>query len=124
ALLAGIPQAPGLYDPRANPEAALTRRNQVLDLLAAHQSLQIRDSGGYSPSLEAIEQAKQAPLQLIEPEAPVLHAPHFVLTYLKPEIDAMFGQDALLKDGLVITTSIDLGLQLEAERILEEHITA
>ena len=34
ALLAGLPQAPSQYNPFNNPEAALRRRNQVLDKMA------------------------------------------------------------------------------------------
>src|SRR5207244_349691 len=30
ALLAGLPQAPSIYDPISNPEAAIDRRNDVL----------------------------------------------------------------------------------------------
>src|SRR5581483_9837266 len=33
ALLAGLPQAPSVFDPLRNPHAALERRNQVLEAL-------------------------------------------------------------------------------------------
>jgi membrane peptidoglycan carboxypeptidase len=33
ALLAGIPASPARYDPVNNPEAAIERRAQVLDLM-------------------------------------------------------------------------------------------
>ena len=37
ALLAGVAQAPSIYDPTVNPEAALARRSEVLaDLVADH----------------------------------------------------------------------------------------
>ena len=122
ALLAGIPQSPAAYDPRANPDAAVARRNMVLDLLAQHESLQVREATDYPVNLEAIEAAKAAPLELAPDKDYVLHAPHFVFTYLQPELEAMFGHEALLKDGLVVTTTIDLNLQLEAEQILEQNI--
>ena len=35
ALLAGIPQSPAAYDPVNQPEAAMERRNEVLDLMVA-----------------------------------------------------------------------------------------
>jgi len=34
ATLAGLPQAPSQYNPFRNPQAALTRRNEVLDRMA------------------------------------------------------------------------------------------
>ena len=36
ALLAGLPQAPSLYDPFLHPEAALARRDEVLNALYRH----------------------------------------------------------------------------------------
>lgn len=54
ALLAGLLQSPGALDPRLRPEAALTRRNHVLDTMA---------TVGYISSARA-EQTKQAGLGL------------------------------------------------------------
>src|SRR4051794_16272353 len=36
ALLAGLPQAPSLYDPMQHPDAALARRNEVLRAMLVH----------------------------------------------------------------------------------------
>ena len=38
ALIAGLPQAPTLYDPFRYPKAALARRNEVLDALLVDAS--------------------------------------------------------------------------------------
>jgi penicillin-binding protein 1A len=61
ALLAGLPQAPTVYDPLRNPRAALARRNQVLHAMwknhyisksklrsAIHRKLQLRPGHLYS----------------------------------------------------------------------------
>jgi penicillin-binding protein 1A len=37
AILAGLPQSPVMYDPLTHPDAALGRRSQVLDAMAAHK---------------------------------------------------------------------------------------
>jgi penicillin-binding protein 1A len=37
AVLAGLPQSPVAYDPLVHPEAALHRRDQVLDAMVAHR---------------------------------------------------------------------------------------
>ena len=39
ALIAGLPQAPSVYDPFHNPQAALARRNEVLATMLADQSI-------------------------------------------------------------------------------------
>src|SRR4029077_2029389 len=36
ALLAGLPQAPSLYDPQRHPDYALARRNEVLRAMWTH----------------------------------------------------------------------------------------
>jgi membrane peptidoglycan carboxypeptidase len=124
ALLAGIPQTPAAYDPVSFPDEALARRNVVLDLLARSGDISAGDFVIEVPDEQSIEAAKQEPLVLVPPAPRHLNAPHFVLTYLEPEIEARFGREALLKDGLVITTTLDLRLQSEAERILERTIAA
>jgi penicillin-binding protein 1A len=61
ALLAGLPQAPTVYDPLTNPRAALTRRNEVLQAMwkngyisakqlrrATQRKLQLRPGHRYS----------------------------------------------------------------------------
>ena len=48
-----------------------------------------------------------------------IEAPHFVLSYVAPQLEAIFGNDALLHDGLVITTTLDLDLQNQAQEIVQ-----
>ena len=122
ALLAGIPQAPSLYDPLLYPEKAVARRNQVLDLLAEHGKVEVREGVFYSPDPAEIEAAKAAPLELRPRPAFQVHAPHFVFTYLQPQLEELFGLEALYRDGLVITTSLDLDLQAAAEAALETWV--
>jgi membrane peptidoglycan carboxypeptidase len=122
ALLAGIPQSPAQFDPVNNPEAAMARRNQVLDLMAQRSSIQIGPDEFYTPSLADIEAAKQAPLQVARPVVPI-EAPHFVFSYIEPQLEKLVGKDAMLHDGLVITTTLDLDLQHEAEQQIENWVS-
>ncbi len=121
ALLAGIPQSPALYDPINRPEAALARRNEVLDLIATNQSIRIGDDTYYAPSQAIIDAAKQEPLGVKAPEYQ-LDAPHFVLNHVAPQVEALLGHDALYKDGLTITTTLDLNLQHRTQDVLESWI--
>jgi membrane peptidoglycan carboxypeptidase len=122
ALLAGIPQSPAAYDPRTLPEAALIRRNEVLDLMLRAGRLQIGHDRFFEVSVEEIEAAKAAPLEIM-PQVNRIEAPHFILEHLTPELEALFGREALLRDGLVVTTSLDMNLQREAQGILERWIS-
>ncbi|MCP5535766.1 MAG: penicillin-binding protein 1C [Akkermansiaceae bacterium] len=67
ALLAGLPQAPSRLNPHRNPDAAVERRNWVLDRMAIV----------YKIPQDRIERAKQEPLQLHRGDTPTT-APHLV----------------------------------------------
>jgi penicillin-binding protein 1A len=97
ALLAGLPQAPTGYNPRINPDRALTRRNEVLDAMLAQ---------GYI-SQDQHDQAVATPIQLA-PFSPYTKVQEpYVVDYVKQQLIAMFGQDQVFKGGLRIQTTID-----------------
>ena len=123
AMLAGIPQSPALYDPINRPAAALARRNEVLDLIARNGSLRIGENTYYAPSSEIIEAAKKEPLGVTKPTYEI-DAPHFVLNHIAPQIEALLGYDGLYRDGLIVTTTLDLNLQHQTQAILEQGIEA
>ena len=123
ALLAGIPQSPADYDPVNQPESALARRNQILDLMLRKGRIRIGEDRYYEVKAEAVEAARQEPVKIAERRFPI-EAPHFVLQYVEPQIEALYGPDALLRDGLVVTTTLDVELQRRANEILEAKITA
>ena len=122
ALLAGIPQSPAAYDPVNNPEAAADRRDQILDLMAKQGLIQIGDDRYFQPTAAELEAARREPVEISEKRFPI-EAPHFVLEYVQPQLERLFGRDALFRDGLVVTTTLDIALQQEANVILEKWIS-
>jgi membrane peptidoglycan carboxypeptidase len=112
ALLAGIPACPRCYDPRENLPAAIERRHQVLMLMLEDNKI--------TPEEAWI--ANQAPVELA-PSWFLIDAPHWVLSYVGPELEKMFGRQMLYRGGLRVTTTLDLDLQKKAEAILEEKIS-
>lgn len=103
ALLAGLPQDPAGYDVDRHPEAARARQAYVLGRL--------RDDGKISREAEAAALAED--LQLLPEDARPI-APHFV-EYALDEV-ARVRPDLAGVPGLVIETTLDAGLQAEAER--------
>jgi membrane peptidoglycan carboxypeptidase len=101
----------------ASLESALSRRDQVLELMARHSEIPIGDGRVYTVEREALDQARSERPDVSPPVFPI-KAPHFVLTYVVPELEALVGRDALLHDGLVVTTSLDLALQEQAQLAL------
>ncbi|HEY7465755.1 MAG TPA: transglycosylase domain-containing protein, partial [Dehalococcoidia bacterium] len=125
ALLAGIPQCPSCYDPVNDPEAATERRNQILDIMANHGRTQIGEDAFFEPTPEEIAAAKAEPIAISEKRFPI-EAPHFVLQYVQPLLEALprIGREAIFRDGLVVTTTLDLDMQQQFQQIMENRITA
>ncbi|GAB4205541.1 MAG: PBP1A family penicillin-binding protein [Roseiflexaceae bacterium] len=110
ALLAGLPQAPALYDPFASPEAARARQSLVLDAMVRQ---------GFISAAQA-ETARAEQLQFSgEPAA--MRAPH-VVYYVIGLLDARLGPDTVARGGLTITTTIDLDLHEAAETALRRQV--
>ncbi|MDO4759993.1 MAG: transglycosylase domain-containing protein [Candidatus Saccharibacteria bacterium] len=114
ALLAGIPNNPGMYNPynTAGNEALLERQHKTLDNMAEM---------GYITKEEA-EEAKAVPiLDTIKPESSQysdMLAPHFVLE-VKNQLEEKYGISTMRAGGWTITTTLDYDLQMIAEESLE-----
>ena len=133
AMLAGIPQAPGLYTPvlPENRERAKARQEEVLDLMLKHAD-QIEDIVQVTP--EQIEAAKQEELKFA-PSSFEIKAPHFVF-YLEEQVTKMCEEGrfeppedipcdkVVYWGGLRITSTLDMGLQQIGEQTVEETISA
>jgi membrane peptidoglycan carboxypeptidase len=112
ALLAAIPASPSEYDPINEPEAALRQRNLILKRMYDEDYI----------SAEQFWGAAAQPLG-VDLQPARVNAPHFVFNVVRPELERLFGEETLNRDGLVVYTSLDLDDQRRAEAILEEHIT-
>ena len=110
ALLVGLIQSPTAYDPYQYPEAALARRAIVLDLMAEE---------GYITQGQATD-AKAAPLDL-SPRGFHLLAPHMVMHVLGT-LEESYPSEELYNRGLLVYTTLDLGLQRQAEAAIAEQM--
>ena len=113
AILAGIPKSPNYYSPFNNLNAALARRNTVLD--------QMINYGYISPS-EAYE-AKNAELVLAPQNIPEMHKDaRYFIEYVTQLLVDRYGADAVYKEGLKVYTTIDLDMQKMAEEALLTYL--
>lgn len=112
ALLAALPQAPSRYNPRRNPRAALARRNTVLALMG--------QAGQLTP--EEVATWQGYPIALSSRSDYTGTADYFV-EFVRQQLDAIFGPD-LYRDGLRITTTLDLDAQRAAERAMTAQLDA
>lgn len=111
ALMAGLPQAPALYNPYTSFEAAKARQETVLYLM--------QQAGWITP--EEMRLAYREPLVLAETPYPV-EAPHFVMM-VRNELDRIFSAEELLNQGgLVVETTLHLDWQRLAEQAIARQI--
>ncbi len=110
ALLAGLPQAPSLYSPYANPDLAKARRDSVLKSMKEQRYITDKE---YETAIKKNVRVR-APATSIK-------APHFVF-YVKSQLEKQYGIETVEKGGLTVQTTLDLDIQEEAEKILREEI--
>jgi penicillin-binding protein 1C len=111
ALIAGLPQAPGAYNPFLNPEAAKARQAVVLGLALKADFISQADH----------DLALREPLLYAATPYPV-HAPHFVMMVLQ-QVDSLFTPDEIKRyGGLTARTTLDLNWQKQAEAIVNEQL--
>jgi len=106
ALLGGLPQAPSAYSPYLDPQAALARRNTVLDSMAKYNFISESDA----------EKAKAGELKLEteEPSARQYPYPYF-LDYITDKLIEKYGENEVFKGGLKVYTTLDQKIQQAAE---------
>ncbi|OGG04957.1 hypothetical protein A2Z33_06720 [Candidatus Gottesmanbacteria bacterium RBG_16_52_11] len=111
ALLAGLPAAPSEFSPFGpSPEKALARQREVLRRMT---------EDGYITENQAAE-ARSQKLTFVQPLTGI-KAPHFVM-YIRNLLEREFGVRAVARGGLRVKTSLDLGLQEMAERIVRSRV--
>ena len=110
ALLAGLPQAPSVYNPLVDSQAARVRQAIVLDLMA---------KSGYITLKEA-HLAKREPLHFAASPFSI-RAPHFVM-YVRDLLEREFGLGMLYQGGLRVHTTLDLHWQEMAQTVVRDHL--
>ena len=137
AMLAGIPAGPSKYDPVNHPEAAVTRRNEVLRLMHTRTHVDVEVDGKKAPATRfqvndngdtidatdtAFYVATATPLTIVKQRFPV-QAPHWVFDQIQPQLEHDYGKEALYRGGLRVTTTLDLDLENKAQAALEHWIS-
>ena len=111
ALLAGLPQAPALYNPYTDIEAARKRRTAVLELMQKNNDI--------DPA--SLKRADEEPIRLSAAPYP-LQAPHFVML-VRSQVDHLFTpEDITASGGLVVRTTLNLAWQHAAEQAVARQL--
>jgi penicillin-binding protein 1A len=113
AMLAGLISNPAGYDPKANPEAALARRNLVLQNMAQQGYITEADLDEYS------KRPLPPPSRIRTPEEDS-RAPYFT-SWLRQQVVDHYGAGEAFGGGLQITSTLDLPLQERVQRAAYER---
>jgi len=112
ALLVGLVQAPSSLDPRRFPEAALKRRNLVIDIMVRDRVITAADG----------DQAKAAPLGLRDGGGrPTGEYPDFV-QLVRRQLQRDYRDEDLRSEGLRVFTTLDPLIQSTVETALPKRL--
>src|SRR5215212_6318404 len=112
ALLAGLPQAPAVFDPFNKPERALARRNTVLLAMVANGDI---TRAQYRSAIQADLRLKKGQLYKR------IHEPYF-FSYVREELLREYGANTVRSGGLRVYTTIDRRFQKLARKAITDTL--
>ena len=127
AFLAGLPQAPSVYDIKNNREGTLTRMKQVLILMyetsREKSCIDVKVSADKicvtaEDVLEAIDVIDQYHFEM--PENKMAH-PHWV-NYIRSLLEDQYGSQTIYMSGFSVITTLDSNLQQKAEEVVKSQV--
>ena len=113
ALLAGLPQAPSVYDPFKNPARAIERRNDVLEALYRNGDISF---GNYQEAIRVTD-LKLKPGKIYSR----IREPYF-FSYVRDELVKKYGAETVRSGGLKVYTTIDRRMQRAANRAITDEL--
>jgi 1A family penicillin-binding protein len=121
SLLAGLPQAPALYDPCQDPDAALGRQRVVLDLMQKQSFIDSTQAEAATQEMDQVLHSDDFSKRCTAPTR--LGAPHFV-TYVRQLLEQQYGTEVVYNGGLQVYTTLDPTMQKIAEEEIAKQVAA
>jgi penicillin-binding protein 1A len=112
ALLAGMINLPGIYDPFTNPETAKQRRNVVLDRMLEYGSITKKEH----------DEAVKADLALSRGRVEHENDNEYFLNAVRRELAEEYGDEMVYEGGLEIHTTLDPDLQEMANTAVDSIV--
>jgi penicillin-binding protein 1A len=113
ATLAAVIPAPARFDPRADPELAKVRRNDVLRRMA---------DLGFITQTEA-NQLEAKPLKVVKVQRRTISQTSYFNQYVSDQLVKSYGYDQTFEGGLRVTTTLDRDMQRAAENAVSSHLS-
>ncbi len=127
SFLAGLVQAPSVYDIYSNREATLGRHRQVLTLMidTSIEDGCIYVSNAQHPICVRPEDAGAAAAEIINYDFPApdvtIRFPHWV-TFIRAELEQLYDPQTIYRSGFTVYTTLDPRLQQQAQDIVREQV--
>ena len=116
-MIAGIIASPGNYSPFIKIELSMARHRTVLHRMAKRGDVPEQSVKRYSREFwRRLKRRMEAPEASIR-RMRINRAPYFV-EFVRRELEAEYSKQRLLRGGLKVTTTLDLGMQKAARRAL------
>ncbi|MBE6452450.1 MAG: penicillin-binding protein 1A [Alphaproteobacteria bacterium] len=112
AYLAALPKAPNNYHPKNKYQAAVARRNWVIDRMVEEEFIDFEDG----------EAAKSKALEVVERSKDMVADAEYFSEEVRRQVNNMFGENALYEGGLLIRTTLDPKLQKIASQVFEQEL--
>ncbi len=112
AYLAALPKAPNSYNPVRDHDAAVARRNWVLERMEVNHHI--------SPEERAL--AQMEPLEIRQRDEAETVSADYYTEEVRRQLIAQFGEDDVLQGGLAVKTSLDSRLQTIANKALRNGL--
>ena len=129
SFLAGLIQAPSVYDVYTNREVTLGRQRQVLGLMVTASSEQGCIYVSNSPHAicaspeEAGAAAAEFETYTFTPPSVPMRFPHWV-NYIRSELEQRFDAQTIYRSGFTVYTTLDPDLQTMAEEIVGAQVAS
>lgn len=129
SFLAGLPQAPAVYDINSNREGTLGRHKQVLLLMLnlsseedcifvsnSEEKVCISDED----VLSSVKEIEEYPFKPVNIE---MSHPHWV-NYVRSLLEAQFDPQTIYRSGFTVYTTLDPDLQEKAEQVVKDQVAS
>jgi membrane peptidoglycan carboxypeptidase len=122
SFLAGLPQAPAVYDIFTNREATLRRQQDVLSLMVQAQCVPLSQGNPVCVSPDDVIMARvEMESYPFTPPKTGARFPHWV-NFIRQQLENMYGAETLYRSGYNVYTTLDPDLQTQAEAVVAEQI--
>ncbi len=127
AFLAGLPQAPSVYDIFTNRDETLRRQKQVLVLMyqLSKDKNCIEVSNNVQPVCVDAASATQAAQEMeaynFQPPTNTYRYPHWV-NFIRAQLEKLYNPQTIYRSGFTVYTTLDPSLQDQAQEIVRQQI--